>query len=260
MTRSCAFTAFILMILSYHTSFCQRACFDIRDNDIKKTALVIGQSNYVYYDTLPGCSLDANGMADALRRSGFSVSKYQDLNFESMLCLINDWCLSLPKYDVAVFYYSGHGVEVDSMDYMVPLDSRFYTNADVKSRGYSLSKLIDRLDSNKHLANIVLLDACRGRLDASKSWRLGDMKNLNTKGTYLGFAASPGELVFPGPRDSLSFYTKSLIDHIKRGFTLKELFTAVNEEVSTMTQQAQIPQSISSAGIDICLGPPLDEE
>jgi uncharacterized caspase-like protein len=234
----------------------------MHDRDIKKTALVIGQSNYFYYDTLPNCTLDADGMSGALQKSGFTILKYQDLSRDSMIYFINKWLLSLDTYDVAVFYYSGHGVAADGVDYLVPIDGKFYTDTDVRSQGYNVNELIEGLGAG-HLEKIVLLDACRGQLNRSTSRHCNNLKGSKAphmSGTFVGFATSPGDIAYSGPKNSLSFYTSSIIHNLGKDITLKELFCTVGTEVATLTNQKQIPQNSNTLGVDICLGTALMEE
>jgi uncharacterized caspase-like protein len=225
------------------------------DKNIRKTALVIGQSNYVYYDTLSSSFLDADGMAEVLVKSGFSVSKHYDLDQGSMIEHIDEWLANLCQYDVALFYYSGHGVEVDSLDYLVPVDGKFYTNTDIRCQAYSIYELIGRLDAEKQLTKIVLVDACRGKLDASRTSVSENVpSSMKTEDLFVGFAASPGDVVFSGPKDSLSFYTNSIIRNLGRDITFSELFAKVENEVRSATEQKQVPQKSSTLVADIFPG------
>lgn len=201
-------------------------------------------------------------MCAALQISGFTTLEYRDLNRDSMIYLINKWQLSLDTYDVAVFYFSGHGVVADGVDYLVPTDGKFYTDVDIRDQGYNVNKLIDRLVST-HSEKIVLLDACRGQLDRSEVRHFDDQNKLKISqmnGIFVGFATAPGEIAFSGPKDSLSFYTGAIINNLNKAISLEELFSKVEREVTTLTGRKQIPQKRSTLGIDIFLGPSLAEE
>ncbi len=88
----------------------------------KKIALVIGNANYQHGGKLKNPVNDANLMAKTLQDKGFTVIKKTDASLAQMQMATEDFNQKMKNYDVALFYYAGHGVQVDGNNYLVPVD------------------------------------------------------------------------------------------------------------------------------------------
>jgi len=76
----------------------------------KRIALVIGNSNYVGDNSLKNPVNDANLMAETLQELGFTVIKKNDVSRQQMTAAIGEFWSKLGQYNVALFYYAGHGI------------------------------------------------------------------------------------------------------------------------------------------------------
>ena len=83
-----------------------------------------------------------------------------DLDKASFEQKISAFANSLPGASAAVFYYAGHGMQVDGRNYMVPVDARISDEADLPFELVAMDIVLQRL-AHHRITNIVILDACR---------------------------------------------------------------------------------------------------
>src|SRR4051812_6612180 len=86
-----------------------------------RRALVIGNQNYVR-QSLKNPIHDATDMASALRTLGFESAVVLDANHGKMITAVDAFVGSLEQGDVGVFFYSGHGFQLDSNNYLEPIE------------------------------------------------------------------------------------------------------------------------------------------
>lgn len=207
----------------------------------KRLALVVGNSTYAAVTDLKKKPLnDADDMAAALKRLGFTVITVKDADKQVLEEKISDFTVKLKDYDVGLFFYAGHGLGVDGKNYIVPVD--FPKNATKSDFRY---KCIENNWVQEKMAeagaysktNIVIIDACRddgglrnlrGGVGASDTW-LPPAK-IPT-GLYTCYAASQGETSANGNgRNGL--YTSTLLKHIETpNVLIEQIFKRVRIEL-----------------------------
>jgi DNA-binding beta-propeller fold protein YncE len=194
-------------------------------------------------------------MSDSLRKVGFEVYTYQDSDLKTMTEAINGWCEKISKYDVALFYYSGHGAEVNGENFLFPIDANPKGPSDLHYTAYSASQLLSRIDNSGSRLNILILDACRNNPFA-KNWSRdmgkGGLASMAGRGSFIGYAASPGHVADDGIRRN-GIYTEAILKNITvPGLTIDRVFTNVNKYVRDSTANQQVPFKNSSLSIDYC--------
>jgi uncharacterized caspase-like protein len=97
----------------------------------KRVALVIGNSTYQKIQALKNSMNDANDMAATLKRLGYEMLTGVNLDRKAMRGLIDDFNIQIRGADVALFYYSGHGVQVEGENYIVPVSAEVGIAGDV---------------------------------------------------------------------------------------------------------------------------------
>ena len=214
----------------------------------KRVALVIGNGNYRYTDSLPKLANpanDAEDMAAALRRFGFEVISKKNLTKEEMDEVITDFGRKIADSDAALFYYAGHGLQVKGQNYMVPIDANIDSEAKVPYRAVNVNQLLEEMDSSKSRVNIVMLDACRNNPISGK-FRSGATRGLappasTPKGTVIVYATDPGNVAADGSgRNGL--FTAGLLTAFKgNDLTLAGVLTRASEEVEKNSNQQQTP-------------------
>lgn len=210
-----------------------------RENRI---ALVIGNSAYPQ-QPLKNPVNDATSMAALLRTLGFQVTLVIDTNLREMEKAIDNFITALTPGRVALFYYAGHGIQIDSENYLVPTDFVLKDEADAKYSSYSASRLLERLESGNNGLNIIILDACRNNpfLPMRSSSRgLAIMRS--DQGTFIAFATAPGKTADDNPSGSNGLFTKYLLQGMtERGLTLDQLFGRVRTKVAQASNKRQVP-------------------
>lgn len=219
-----------------------------------KKALVIGNATYLHGGTLNNPKNDANAMADTLIKLGFDVTKYLDLKKADMENVINSWGKKLQTGNIALFFFAGHGMEIAGQNYLVPVDASPQNELQVKHHAISIEIVTSWMQDADSSANIILLDACRNNPFA-RSWRNGGAKGgLGTmkapSGTFIGFAAQPGEVASDG-YGSNGLYTEGILTYITNpNLSIDQIFNYVNGFVTKKSEKKQIPFKNSSLNYD----------
>ncbi len=126
----------------------------------KRTALVIGNSSY---RTVPlkNPVNDAKDITEALKDLGFTVITLIDVSHQEMYQAIRDFGKELARTDVGLFYYAGHGIQVDGVNYLIPLDADIQVKDEVKFNCIDANLVLSKMESAGNNTNIIILDACR---------------------------------------------------------------------------------------------------
>ncbi|MGI9385556.1 MAG: caspase family protein, partial [Methyloligellaceae bacterium] len=133
----------------------------------KRVALVIGNSAYKHAASLKNPKNDATGMAAALRRLGFRVFEGTDLDRRGLETRIRDFANDIADADVALFYYAGHGLQVNGTNYLAPVDATLKAEADLDFEAVPLKLVLRQMQRSARI-NLVFLDACRDNPLAKK--------------------------------------------------------------------------------------------
>jgi hypothetical protein len=210
----------------------------------KRVALVIGNSRY-----LPGMELvnprnDAEDMSKVLGELGFDVIKVLDADKKQIDIALNKFQSKLAQGSVGIFYYAGHGLQVDGENYLVPTDAKLLTEKDVVYEALPVGKVQNLMEESKTDANIIILDACRDN-PFSRRWNrstaargLAPIQEV-AQGFYIAFATAPGKVASDGNSKNGTF-TSYLLKYIKTpNLPIEELFKKVRKGVSEETKNRQ---------------------
>jgi len=208
----------------------------------KALALIIGNSKYLD-DELVTPENDANDLSDKLAHLGFQVRKEINVDIEKFNSLIDSFGNELNGFDIGLFYFAGHGIQIDNVNYLTATNTSFESEISVKYSSVYLYKVLDYMHKAKNETNIVILDACRDN-PFEKKWTRGG-RNLGLaplyapKGTFISYATSPGEVALNGiGRNGL--YTSSLLTHLDEpNIPIEELFKNVRNSVLAFSHGKQ---------------------
>jgi hypothetical protein len=212
----------------------------------QRTALVIGNSAYSS-GPLKNPVNDATDMDAALQRLGFKVNLKKNANLETMEGAIEDFGNQLKRGGVGLFYYAGHGVQINGTNYLLPIGAKINKEADVKYQAVDANKILDEMATANNGLNIVMLDACRDNPFA-RSFRNAArglaIVSSAPSGTFISYSTSPGNVARDGEGRN-SPYTEALLKYIQEpGVTISDVFIDVRTKLKKET--GQVPWELSS--------------
>ena len=152
------------------------------------------------------------------------------------------------KSGVGMLYYAGHGVQLDWHNYMVPVDARLASAADVVAQTVDVGAVIDVFKSAGNRINIVVLDACRDNPFATTSSGKGLAQMDAPPGTLLAYATAPGNVAEDGDATSGNgLYTQYLVKEITQpSARIEDVFKRVRLQVRKQSQGRQVPWESTS--------------
>jgi hypothetical protein len=251
--RLCYIFASIFFCCLRGAAFAQ--CSEAEILNLRKTAIVFGESSYKYFGPLINTTNDARDISDSLKKVGFSVLTYIDTDFKTMNDAVENWSAKLSNYDVALFYFSGHGAEVNGYNFLFPVDALPKGVSDLNTMTYPANKLIEILDNSQLKYSVLILDACRDN-PFTRGWNRGagndGLAPMSGRGTFIAFAASPGKKASDGNNRN-GTYTEGILKNITvPNKNINDIFTSVNGYVRRVSNGEQIPFFNSSFGTDYC--------
>jgi hypothetical protein len=208
----------------------------------RRLALIFGNSVYKNNSTLKNPVNDANLMEGTLKELGFEVIKRLNSGKTEMEAAIREFTERLPNYNVALFYYAGHGVQVDGKNYLIPTDALLEKPTDCKFDAVAVNFVVDEFERYPDNTNIVILDACRNNPYATWA-RGGDagFKAMNfTSGTIISFATSEGATAADG-KGANGLFTEELVKQMVIPQSVYSVFMKTRVEVKKLSNNQQIP-------------------
>src|ERR1700730_12288392 len=131
-----------------------------------RQALVIGNGGYHGDLRLNSPTNDATEIERSLTDLGFNVTFGTDLGFEAMQARVADFIglVNQPATTTSLLYYSGHGLQINDQNYMVPVDFDQLAGQHV-AQMVSVQSVVEKMTKATDV-RIILLDACRSNADA----------------------------------------------------------------------------------------------
>ena len=212
-----------------------------------RVALVIGNGAYPGPAALPNPTNDAAAMTAALQRLGFSVTELRDGSREQMAAAVATVRERLRgKQGVGLFYYAGHGVQLDWHNYMVPVDANLTRSADVPVQALDVDTVIGAFKTAGNRLNILVLDACRDNPFSGAASGRGLAQMDAPPGTFLAYATAPGNVAEDG-RGQNGLYTGFLVQELaKPAARIEDVFKRVRFQVRQKSQGRQVPWESTS--------------
>lgn len=220
----------------------------------QRVALVIGNSNYQNVAQLPNPDNDAQSMAQFLNSAGFEVVEATDLTQNDMIKVVQDFSTRVSSHGpntVAMIYYAGHGVQLAGENYLVPVDAKISSPADLVNNSVRLVDVMATLEAVPSRLRIVVLDACRNNPfptinDAGRGLAIVDAPN----GSIVGYSTAPGSQGLDGSGGH-SPYTSAFLQLAREpNLPIEQLFKRIRLEVNHSTDGRQTPWESSSLTSD----------
>ena len=211
---------------------CGALCIAFSNAHAARIALVMGNDNYHFVSKLRKAGNDAEAMAIELRAAGFDVSLHRDLDYRGMIKATESLYGKIQGGDEVVVFFAGHGLQIKSGNYILPIDIEANTESAVEKTSYSLNDLSERLEATKAGFSLVMIDACRDNPLKSRGRSVGAERGLSPPDPAIGqmivYSASRGEQALDRLTDSdtnpNSVFTREFIARMRKpGVKVDEL-------------------------------------
>lgn len=215
----------------------------------KRLALIIGNNNYST-GRLANAVNDARSIKDTLKDLGFSVIYLENASLRRMTTSVQELERKLKAGGVGLFYFSGHGIQIEGLNYLLPVGANVKSEADVEFECYPADRVIESMTNARNRLNIVILDACRDN-PFSRSFSRSSTKGLaqmsSGKGMMIAYSTSPGDTASDGPGMQNGLFTHHLLKSMKTpGLNLEQVFKKTREAVNKASNGNQLPWTSSS--------------
>src|SRR5882757_8951133 len=218
----------------------------------RRVAFVVGNGAYRNVQPLPNPAIDAKSMAKVLRNVGFEVVEGANLTRDRMTERLLEFGKKAEGADVALFFYAGHGIAINGINYLLPVDADLKSEMDVKlGAAINIDVTLEQTMSDAKV-KLVFLDACRdnpftAKIRSAKATRsvnvqtgLAEMKS--GEGTLIAFATGPGQTALDGEVGTNSPFTRALMANIASpGVEIQQAMTKVRAQVNEETSKNQLP-------------------
>ena len=227
----------------------------------RRFALVIGNDTYqVVQPNLANAAADARAIGKVLRDRGFDVTIKTNVKRRELYQLIDVFGgrIAGASDSVGLFYYAGHGIQANGKNYLIPVDADLASEGDLEAEAIDAGKVLRAMDEARNQVNIVILDACRDNpLPKSRSVTRGLTSMQAPRGTFIGYAAAPGQTAQDGAVGTNGVFTANLVKHIAvPGLQIEEVFKRVIGGVQQNTGGKQVPWMESSLQGDFYFATP----
>ena len=221
-----------------------------------RVALVIGNGAY------PGAALanplnDAKAMSRFLKQAGFEVIEQLDATRETMTAALATATARMAgRQATAIFYYAGHGLQIDWRNYLIPVDARPTSAAEARATTLDLGTVLEAFRKAGTKRNLVLLDACRDNPFRQAATATGLAQMDAPPGTLLAYATAPGHVADDGSLGN-GLYTGHLLAEAARpGTKIEDVFKRVRLSVRRQSAGLQVPWESTSLEDDFFFFPP----
>ncbi len=212
----------------------------------KAHALVIGNSSYIGSGRLKNPKNDASDVGNALSQMGFQVRYLLDGSRSDLVSTLVAFQNEASASDITLMYYAGHGVQIDGVNYVIPVDMNLNDFSQIPLQAISLNSIVDQYLPGK--AKLVFLDACRDNpllYAKSRSIRRGLAPINAPEGTLISYATKDGFTAQDGEGRN-SPYTSALLEHLGDQEDIAVVLRKVREKVMERTAGQQQPWEYGS--------------
>ena len=202
-----------------------------------RIALVIGNGSYSV-ERLNCPENDADAIETKLQKLGYRVIKKNNVKRDDLSLLVDSFEKEIESkaYDIALFYYSGHGSQADDINYLIPVD--YQGGGNEKYYGFPVTDVLGAMTKAKK--KVVILDACR-TFPGTKG-KSGGLAAMNHTDTFISFAAAPGEPSIEVFGEPYSRFTAALLKVLETpNLTINQVFMKVIKRVKEDSNKTQIP-------------------
>ncbi|MEK1932341.1 MAG: caspase family protein, partial [Pararhizobium sp.] len=223
----------------------------------KRVALLIGNEKYEATSQLNNPANDVELMKASFEDAGFdTVTTVHDLDRASMVRALRDFEDAATGAEVAIIYYSGHGMEMNGQNFLLPVDVALKSDKDVEDEAVPLDRVQRSLEGATRL-KLVILDACR-----NNPFEQSMTRSISTRAVSRGlarvepesadllvaFASKAGTVAMDGEGKNSPFATALSKYLTEPGVDVRIALGKVRDEVVAATNRSQEPFVYGSLG------------
>ena len=216
-----------------------------------RVALIIGNSDYANPNLkLTNPANDATAMQRALKAAGFETIVRLNAKRVDFYRAVDEFGTRIGRdpHAVGLFYYAGHGVQAEGVNYLIPVDADIQSEADLDANAFDAGRVLRAMKTAQNEMNIVILDACRDNpLPKTRGIERGLARMDAPSGTFIAYAAAPGQSAQDGASGTNGVFTGELVKAMAEpGVPLEQMFKKVIAGVKADTHGGQQPWSEAS--------------
>jgi TPR repeat protein len=228
----------------------------------RRVAMVIGNAAYQNVPPLKTPTTDADEVSKLLRTLDFNVIELTDVDKVGLERALRQFSAEMDRADVALFYYSGHGVQIGDINYLVPISAKIDGARSLALDTIALQDVNSAMQEAGVKVELLFLDACRDNPFASafasagaKGATRGFAPVRTTTGSLVAFSTAPGQAAQDGTGD-VSPFTRGFLRYAAvPGLDIRQVLTRVRSYVTQETNNQQVPWDSSSLLGDFYLVP-----
>ncbi|MGA2563441.1 MAG: caspase family protein [Steroidobacteraceae bacterium] len=217
-----------------------------------RIALIIGNGDYARANLrLANPVNDATAMQRALQQAGFETIVRLNAKRLDFYRAVEEFSTRIARdpHAVGLFYYAGHGVQSDGVNYLIPVDAEIESDADLEASAFDVARVLRGMSVAQNEMNIVILDACRDNPlpRSARGMERGLARMQAPSGTFIAYAAAPDQSAQDGGRGGNGVFTGELVKAMgEPGLPLEQMFKKVIAGVDAQTHGKQRPWSEAS--------------
>lgn len=233
----------VLVVLVFLTFFCfskEQYVGKVSKTEGSRVALVIGNSSYEAIPTLDNAERDAQLIWASLQDLGFKVIFKSNATKKVFLEKIREWERELKSARVAMFYYVGHGMQFEGVNYIIPIDANIKSENEIKFESIDASVILAKMKEAGCDTNIVVLDACRDKPFGFNTRDTGfaEVKDI-PQNCIIVYSTRVGALATDDYYSFSTFFNSHLMNESQ--MEIKYFLQSVSNRVSDHTNGKQVP-------------------
>ena len=218
----------------------------------RKRALVIGNDSYHRIQKLINAREDAKAISASLSDVGYEVTLNLDLNEREMKAAIRTFASQVQGGDEVVFFFAGHGIQLGSANFLLPIDIAGENEIQVRDESISLQRILEDMQDRKARFTLAMIDACRDNPFIGSGRSIGG-RGLSATSAATGqmviYSAGAGQKALDnlGTSDKSrnSLFTRVFVREMKnKGIPIDRILKNVRNEVVELARRVgheQVP-------------------
>jgi len=210
-----------------------------------RKALVIGNDTYQKVSPLENAREDARLMAENLIQFGFKVQLKLNVTEKQFKSELRNFKNSIQPGDEVAIFYAGHGVQIASTNYLLPIDIAGQNEEEIKDEAVPLQRILDDMNEKGAKFTLAMIDACRDNPFKGSTRNVGSARGLApttaATGQMIVFSAGSGQQALdklgPTDKNKNGLFTRVFVEEMqKTGVTVDRVVRNARSKVVEMAK------------------------